>query len=142
VPRSKSKSTQSASQSAVGAACDCHRFNICSTRRVFQRTDAPRRSSSKYIIPTNECCSDQRPSSGCLPRMIEKMQTLRNLVTVDDRFVLFLCGYGVTVEQLGDLARVKKITTQETILVWNCWHSFRNLGRRLSPGCHFQAVHT
>src|SRR5206468_5667841 len=40
-----------------------HHFSTRSARRVFQRLDAPRRSSSKYVFPWYACCSNQRPSS-------------------------------------------------------------------------------
>jgi len=45
-----------------------YRLSSRSARRVFQRLGAPRRSSSKYLFPLHECCSDQRPSWRCLLR--------------------------------------------------------------------------
>ncbi len=45
-----------------------HHLSTRSARRVFQRLGAPRRSSSKYVLPFQRFCSDQRPSRRWLLR--------------------------------------------------------------------------
>src|SRR5207249_2023560 len=47
-----------------------HHFSTRSARSVFQRLGAPRRSSSKYVLPFQRFCSDQRPSSRRVLRTI------------------------------------------------------------------------